>query len=189
MSNALDLFPNDHPWTLEDLERLPESTNRYEITNGSLLVTPPPAIRHVVVTANLDRALEAQSPPNFKVFAVGAGVQLPRSMYIPDIVVVHASAAARDGKVFEAGEAVLVVEVLSPSNAGTDLVLKRHDYAAAGIPWYWIVDPEAETITVLENTAPGGRTGSYIEREIAKSGAEWSTVRPFQFTVDPGSLR
>jgi Uma2 family endonuclease len=43
----------------------------------------------------------------------------------------------------------LVVEVVSPDDPDRDLVEKRADYAEAGIPEYWIVDPRDETITVL----------------------------------------
>jgi Uma2 family endonuclease len=39
--------------------------------------------------------------------------------------------------------------VLSPGTRGKDLLLKRHEYAAAGIPAYWIVDREARTTTAL----------------------------------------
>ncbi|MGI8648643.1 MAG: Uma2 family endonuclease [Acidimicrobiales bacterium] len=184
MSSALELLPNDRPWTVEDLERLPDDGNRYEITNGSLLVTPAPAIPHVVITANLAWALRASAPKDLAVIPTGAGVQLRRSMYIPDIVVVHAAATTREGKLFDVSDVVLVVEVLSPSNAGTDLVLKRHDYAADGIAWYWIVDPAAQTLTVLENS-----DGSYLERQVVQPGAQWATDQPFPFSIDPGKLR
>ena len=43
----------------------------------------------------------------------------------------------------------LVIEVVSPDDPDRDLVEKRVDYAEAGIPEYWIVDPRNETITVL----------------------------------------
>ena len=33
-----------------------------------------------------------------------------------------------------------------------DLVTKRNEYAQAGIPEYWIVDPQAETITAVSYT-------------------------------------
>ncbi len=184
MTSALELVPNDRPWTTEDLERLTDDGNRYEITNGSLLVTPAPAIGHVVITARLARALDRQLPDHLEALATGAGIQLRRSMYIPDIVVVHAAATAREGKLFDVSDVVLVVEVLSPSNAGTDLVLKRHDYAADGILWYWIVDPKAQTLTVLENS-----DGSYVERAVVQPGAEWATDQPFPFSIDPATLR
>src|SRR5690349_24778603 len=43
----------------------------------------------------------------------------------------------------------LVVEIVSPDNPERDTKEKRADYAEAGIPEYWIVNPEDETITVL----------------------------------------
>lgn len=80
---------------------------------------------------------------------------------------------------------LLVVEVLSPSNSRNDLVLKRHDYAAASIPAYWIVDPPAPTITVLELTD----RGDYAERAELQPGLTWTTDRPFPVTIDPAALR
>ena len=43
----------------------------------------------------------------------------------------------------------LVAEVVSPDDPDRDLIEKRADYAEAGIPEYWIVDPRDQTITVL----------------------------------------
>lgn len=41
------------------------------------------------------------------------------------------------------------IEVVSRDDPQRDLVTKRNEYAQAGIPEYWIVDPQTETITVL----------------------------------------
>lgn len=43
-----------------------------------------------------------------------------------------------------------MVEVVSPDDPNRDWITKRTDYAEAGIPEYWIVDPKLESITVLE---------------------------------------
>lgn len=48
-----------------------------------------------------------------------------------------------------------VCEVLSPSNASTDLVKKMRGYHHAGVPHYWVVDPDAETLTVYRWTPEG----------------------------------
>ncbi|MFM7440909.1 MAG: Uma2 family endonuclease [Snowella sp.] len=45
---------------------------------------------------------------------------------------------------------LLVVEVVSPNQASRDYRYKRSEYAARGIAEYWIVDPIAQKVTVLE---------------------------------------
>ena len=45
-------------WTLDDLDRLPDDGNKYEVVRGRLFVTPAPAPRHEVVLARLARILE-----------------------------------------------------------------------------------------------------------------------------------
>ncbi len=49
----------------------------------------------------------------------------------------------------------LVVEVLSPSTQNRDLNVKARLYARFGIPEFWIIDPDAETLTVYRLTAEG----------------------------------
>jgi len=54
----------------------------------------------------------------------------------------------------------LVAEVLSPGkqNRDRDLVRKRDQYAAREIPEYWLVNPEQQTVTVLQ-----WQDGIYVE--------------------------
>ena len=42
--------------------------------------------------------------------------------------------------------------MLSPSTSPRDRGIKRELYARYGVPWYWIVDPEARTLEVLQLT-------------------------------------
>lgn len=78
----------------------------------------------------------------------------------PDLVLLRDSEDARSSDRFWTG-ADLVVEVVSPDAPGRDFVHKRGDYAEAGIPEYWIVEPGTETITVLTLAR-----GTYVERGV-----------------------
>lgn len=138
-------------WTYNDLFSLPDDGKRYEIIEGELYEMPAPGWDHAITVMNvilllapIVRALGGKlvtSPVD--VFFPGADpVQ-------PDIlVIIPGSRAAGHGRGVE-GAPDLVVEVLSPSNRGHDLLTKRALYARAGVREYWIVDPDARTVQFL----------------------------------------
>jgi len=82
-------------------------------------------------------------------------------------------------------DVLLVVEVLSPSNAGTDLITKRHYYAEAGVPQYWIVDQDGKTLTVLRLDETGHR---YREDAVVHTDETFSTEQPFPVSFDPAEI-
>jgi len=168
-------------WTVEDLNDLPDDGFRHEILDGSLLLSPPPDNHHFDVADLVADLLKRQAPAGLRASAAGAGVRIRggHTYFIPDVVVVRQSGIRR-GSGLQPADVLLVVEVLSPSNARTDLVLKRHDYAAEGIPAYWIVDPEKHTLTVLEHD--GGE--HYAEVALISPGETFTTDRPFPISVD-----
>jgi Uma2 family endonuclease len=65
-----------------------------------------------------------------------------------DLLSLPESAASGAGRGVE-GAPDLLIEVLSPSNRGHDLLTKRALYARAGVREYWIADPESRTVEVL----------------------------------------
>lgn len=182
VSAALAIPPSGG-WTLADLLRLPEDGNRYEIVDGSLLVSPPPAVLHAFAVASLVRLLQDAAPPELVVLPAGPGVQLSRSLYIPDAVVIDATVDVGE-QVIAVSQVRLVVEVLSPTNRTTDLVTKRADYAAAGIPSYWLVDPEIPSLTVLQL-----EDGAYAEAAMVRGPEPYVATLPFAVTVTPDALR
>jgi Uma2 family endonuclease len=183
VTNPLVRDDGGAPWTLGDLETFPDDGNRYEIFDGSLLVTPHADVTHGAASNRLHRILTLQAPDHLFV-GHDIGVSRKRSSYfVPDLFVVKAEAFAKRAAALHPSDVVLVVEVLSTSNPGNDLVLKRHEYAAAGIPTYWIVDPIEQAMRVLELDE-----GAYREAETVRPGAEWRTDRPFRLSVDLGEV-
>jgi Uma2 family endonuclease len=172
-------------WTIDDLKDTPDDGNRYEILDGRLIVTPPPHGPHIRVNYRVRRVLEREAPDALVVLDNGAGIDIRRrsTCYIPDVMIVREPAFRSMVDVFEPADVLLVVEVLSPGNARFDVIQKRHDYADAGIPRYWIVDPRDNTITVL--ALPDGRK-QYEEEAVVKEA--WQTDFPYPLTVDPAEI-
>jgi len=54
--------PRTSEWTLDDLDAIPEDGNRHEIIEGSLLVSPMPALPHLRALSRLQRLLIRQAP-------------------------------------------------------------------------------------------------------------------------------
>jgi Uma2 family endonuclease len=172
-------------WTVEDLEQIEDETHRYEIIDGSLIVSPAPALPHVKHVNLLHHLLMRQAPGSLFV-GQNAGVDMRRqdSYLIPDLWVTERSTMDRDDKNFVPADMLLVVEVLSPSNRRTDLVAKRTEYALADIPRYWIVDGKARTVTVLAL----GDEGSYDTEIVVEAGKTWTTDNPFPLAFDPADI-
>jgi len=176
-----------HPWTIDDLDELPDNGNRYEIADGSLIVSPSSDIWHVDANDRLGDVLKRQAPSDLRVLWAGAGIDIYRRItyYVPDLLIAKAEAIRRGGKTLQPADVLLVAEVLSPSNRSKDLVLKRHDYAAAGIRHYWILDRVNRTLIVLV-LDEGEKT--YREEAVVEPGKTWHTDRPFPIEVDPAEL-
>jgi Uma2 family endonuclease len=60
-----------------------------------------------------------------------------------------ASHADRIGKYW--GVPDLTIEIISPGTEKNDRETKREEYAQAGIPEYWIIDPDSKTLEVLRH--------------------------------------
>lgn len=146
------LFPDQGHWSAEEYLSISERTNRLvELTNGKVEVLDMPGKTHQqigkAIIKELDRFLEA-SP-------MGEALIAPYPMKIseetfrePDIVFVLRENSARLTECFADG-ADLVMEVISKDRK-RDLVIKRAEYAAAGVSEYWLIDPRDTRITVLK---------------------------------------
>ncbi|GAA1885517.1 Uma2 family endonuclease [Asanoa iriomotensis] len=184
MTNPQQMRADDNgPWTVDDLPGLPEAS-RYEIFDGSLLVTPAPATPHVNTVYQLRRLLDRQAPAPFAVVTEGWGVYAnERNYYVPDLLVADASMLGGGDNGISPKDVLLAVEVVSPSNPGNDLLLKRIVYAELGIPEYWIADGRQPVLTVLRLG-----NGAYQEVAACRPGHVWSGAWPFPLSVDPAEI-
>jgi Uma2 family endonuclease len=181
---SVSLFHRRGPWTVDDLDDLPDDGNRYELVDGSLIVSPAPAKPHYRAVTRLHRLLVVQAPKKYAVGGNGGvATKSKRTYFIPDLFVTEDAALDGSDATFRPDEVYLAVEVLSPSNRATDLVLKRHYYAEMGIPRYWIVDPQARTLSVL--ALDGDRYGDEF---VVKAGQAWRTGEPFPLELDPADF-
>ncbi len=138
-------------WTYEDLEALPDDGRRYEIVEGVLYEMPGPNGEHSTAIMNLIALLLPF------LTTIGASMRTaPTAVFMsganpvqPDVLAVLPDGPAWVSTRGIEGPPDLIVEVLSPSNRGHDILTKRALYGRAGVREYWIVDPEARTIEVL----------------------------------------
>lgn len=178
------LFPQvgSAPLTVRDLEGLPEDGRRYELIDGTLIVSPAPGRRHQKVGLALYGILADVCPPQFDVLAAPFAMRIGDSVELqPDVLV----GWEQDFTEKDLPEPpVLAVEVLSPSTALYDLNTKKALYERLGVPSYWVIDPDGPAITVFELDSDGG-----YQRVLKAAGDELCTVtRPFPVGFRPAEL-
>ena len=136
-------------WTVDDLHDVPDDGQRYEVIDGELFVTPAPAWRHQEAIGalylllrdylNRERVGHVFFAPADVVFSPRRGVQ-------PDLFVVPLVGGRRPETFEEVRRLLLAVEVLSPSSARADRVVKRMLFRDEGVAEYWVVDLDSRTV-------------------------------------------
>lgn len=74
--------------------------------------------------------------------------------------------------------------MLSPSNRGYDLVTKRNLYERAGVPSYWMLDPDEPSVTVLEL----GDDSTYTAAATVTGVGVVAVEQPVEVTFRPTDL-
>jgi Uma2 family endonuclease len=146
------LFPSQGSWTEEEYLAL-ETNHLVEFSNGFIEVLPMPTTSHQMMVAYLyGLVLAFVSTRNLgTVLFAPLRIRLKADKFRePDIAFMLKENADQITDGFWSG-ADLVMEVVSGTKKDRrrDLVVKRKEYAKAGIAEYWIIDPEEERITVL----------------------------------------
>ncbi|MFV9503536.1 MAG: Uma2 family endonuclease [Oscillochloridaceae bacterium umkhey_bin13] len=147
----LDLEALQGLWSEQQYLVLSEQTRQLiEFTDGVIEVLPMPTEKHQAISRWLFLALFTfLQQLGGTVFYAPLRLQIRSGKFRePDLLVMCAAADPRRQDAYWLG-ADLVVEIVSPDRPARDTEEKPYDYAEAGIPEYWIVNPLNETITVL----------------------------------------
>jgi len=133
-----------------------EETNRPRELAHSILREPPaPFYMHQVLVLRVAQVLAARTEGLGHVVIAPIDVVLDHDAALivqPDVLFVTSARAAiiRD-QIWGAPD--LVAEVLSPGTAGRDRCEKRGWYRQYGVREYWLVDPQAQQVTIVDFTA------------------------------------
>lgn len=176
-------MPMSRPLTLEDFEAIRdvEDGHRYELIDGSLVVTPSPVPRHQAAVSELLFLLRGTAPAGHRVFVAPLDIRLGTDTVLqPGVLVVPRSAV---GPQRIEGRPLLAVEVLSPSTRHIDLGLKLSRHEAAGTPAYWVIDPDEPSLRAWEL-----REGSYVQTSHVTADEVASLTLPWPLEIVPSTL-
>jgi len=160
LQNALtEVRPLPIRYTVDDLDFMPEDTNRYELIGGKLFVSRAPHLDHQQLITNFFKVFIRYLDKNQigEIYTTPGVVFSPKDTVIPDLVfatyqTIKKNVAGEDerfeGKFIAAPE--LMIEILSygKQDVKRDRVFKRQLYGDYGVKEYWVVDGLFNTIEV-----------------------------------------
>ena len=170
------------PFTVHDLDRMPDDGRRYELVDGILIVSPAPGVPHQLVVGELLYVLHQRCPRGLRVLP-GPGVRMSmETELIPDVVVARFE---HIGGIRITDPPLLAVEVRSPGTALVDLNIKKAVYERFGIEAYWIVVPDADKPELVVFELRDGRYGQVAH---VAGDEPFPASKPFPVEVVPAQL-
>ena len=146
-------------YTEHDLEEVREvTTDRVELLEGEIVVTPSPSPAHQDAAGNLYVVFRVaiRNTGRGRVYLAPLDVVLSEDTIVqPDLFVVLADRQVTVTEKRVEGVPSLIVEIISPTTGVRDVVQKREIYARFGVPGYWLVDLIHREVTVCSD--PQGR--------------------------------
>jgi len=146
-------------FTRADYDRLPEDF-RVELIDGELLKMASPTIRHQEVSRRaFVRLLALVGEERVMYGPADFGID-DSNVLVPDLVV-FSEERIPDSDAKGIDDALVVMEILSPSTASRARTVKSALYLEAGVAEIWLIDPRRQTIELHTAT-----------RELAAKGDE-----------------
>ena len=167
-------YPFQGDWTADEFFQEFGDDRGYEFVDGVVEKLPVPTKTHQRIAKwfvyRMDEAISARSIPG-EAFLMGFRTYTTKEKYRePDALFLFDERESSDRN---ATGMDIAVEVVSdaPSDRERDLVTKRAEYAAAGVPEYWIVDAREAAVFRLsleggEYAERVGRAGDVLESAV-----------------------
>jgi Uma2 family endonuclease len=162
-----------------------EPDRLYEVEGGEIIDMPPESFQNVCIIFKLVKILLTQIEPeriSNKAEIIVTGSRF--NSRFPDLVVFteeqlnELSNLNRSTITLDMLPPLLAVEVVSPGKKARnrDYRFKRSEYAARGIKYYWIIDPEEKSFIELKLIE-----GFYEEEKHLES---FQIIEPFNLEID-----
>ena len=134
-------------YTLDEFEQMTKEEHiTYELIDGIVMMSPRPAAKHQLTCGNLYAELRTTLRQKNYNIIFEFDLLLEHNYLVPDLMI--ACEDKFEGNRYEKVPQI-IVEIISPSSASRDYLVKRNKYEQLGIPEYWIVSPEEQCIDVL----------------------------------------
>jgi len=170
-TGAIALKLEDRLYTYDDYCTWDDDV-RYELIYGVAFVLEAPSVRHQEVSVEFTTIIKTfLKGKQCKVFHAPIDVKpFPNKNNVvlqPDLLVV-CDKSKIDSK-FIVGAPDIVIEILSPSTASKDRLVKYNIYMDAGVKEYWIVDADLNIVNVFKRQNGGYLAFAYGEEDIIRS--------------------
>lgn len=173
-----------HRYTVAEFAALPEDTSAiYELQEGRIVVSPRPARDHMNVLLELAVQVREQLPTTLHAWIeIDVDLELdPPVVRVPDLVVTN-HPLKNEAPLTKASDVVLAIEIISPASVRTDTRFKPIEYADAGIPHLWLVDPKPPmTVTTYRLIGQDYEESQRAERLLV-------TTEPCELRIDLDAL-
>jgi Putative restriction endonuclease len=170
------LLDHEGPWTESAYLDLASGDARVELADGALLLGPGTTDDRGRVVEHVRAAVAGALPDGLHVVGP-VRLRLGRDcVLVPDLVVTRADP---DAALLDAGDALMVLEVVGDEHGAVDRSFKPQLYARSGIPYSVLVDHEARF--GMASMIIGGRYHEYARTD---RGAVLRVEEPFALEVD-----
>lgn len=167
------------------MQNMPQMNNQsYELLQGIAYLFARPLMNHMQISGNIYRIFAEYLEGKVCRAFIEPDVHLDETTtVIPDVVIVCDRSKIKSDAIYGAPD--LVAEVLSPSTAKRDRVMKKDLYEKAGVKEYWLVGDRTVETYLLEDGAYklANVVGAVSDKEIKRMTDEEKAALDFDVKV------